>query len=80
MTLPDTKTGFVLASGAALGVRIEGVPREGDPEPVDPLPRCAVAVDTSKAITIMNRVLDLAETNAMAASILKTKTLSVRQP
>jgi len=79
MTFPDTKTGFVLASGAALGVRVEEVPREGAPEPVDP-PRCAVAVATSKAITIINRTLDLAETNPMAASILKIERLSVPQP
>jgi hypothetical protein len=79
MTLPDTKTGFVLASGAALGVRMEGVLREDDPEPVDPPPRCAVAVDTNKAITIINRALDLDETNAMAASILKIERLSVPQ-
>ena len=73
MTLPETKTGFVLASGAP-GVRVEGVPREGAPaEPEDPLPRCAVAVDTSKAMAIINRVLDLPETNIMAPSIQKPK-------
>jgi len=76
MTLPDTNTGFVLASGAAVGIRVEGALREVAPEPVDP-PRCAVAVDTSKAITIMNRTLDLDETNAMAASISKIERLSI---
>jgi hypothetical protein len=78
MTLPDTKTGLVLAS-AAPGIRVEGVLREGEPEPVDPLPRCAVAVDTSKAIMIINRLLDRPETSTMAASIRKPKDFQAKR-
>jgi hypothetical protein len=44
---------------------------EAPTEPEDPLPRCAVAVDTSKTVAITNRVLDLPEKDIMAASIQK---------
>jgi phosphosulfolactate phosphohydrolase-like enzyme len=46
---------------------------EAPAEPEDPLPRCAVAVDTSRTVAIINRVLDLPEKDIMAASIQKPK-------
>jgi hypothetical protein len=58
---------------------VDGVLREAAPvEPEEPVPRCAVAVDTSKAITIINRVLDLPETSAIAASIRKSKNFKLK--
>ena len=79
MTLPYTKIGFVLVSGAP-GVLVDGVLREVAPEPEEPVPRCAVAVATSKAITIINRVLGPPETSAIAASIRKSKNFKLKKP
>jgi hypothetical protein len=47
---------------------MDGVLREVDPEPEDPLPRCAAAMAASKIITTDNRVLNRTDLSTMAAS------------
>jgi len=58
MTLPEMKSGLFMAS-VALGLRVvDGILRDVDPDPVEPLPRCAEAVAASKMMTKASRVLD----------------------
>jgi hypothetical protein len=80
MTLPETKTGFVLASGAP-GARVGGMLREGVPaEPVEPLPRCAVASVPAHTITNNMQMTNLRKRYAIAASHQKTANIQAEHP
>jgi hypothetical protein len=74
MTLPEMKMGRVLVSGAP-GVRVEVLPREGEPdELVEPPLRCAAAAGASKAITSATQVLNRKKPSSIAASMKACRT------
>lgn len=61
----------------ALGLRLgDGMLRDGVPEPVEPVPRCAAAAEASKTITKANRVLNRTDLSTMAASTLITRNVT----
>jgi hypothetical protein len=70
MTLPEMKIGLFEAASVELGMRVVGGRlRDPDAEPVDPVPRCAAAANTSKTITKAICAMNRTNLGTMGASI-----------